>query len=77
MKKINYNEEPVWYCRSCLSLKVFNSSGSDYDIDGDTTPCYCDECGSTDIAVSGNEGIFEVLELQKERKKELGRKIKK
>lgn len=37
-----YNEEPVLYCKHCLSLKIKN------------IPCmedsdYCDECSSTDI----------------------------
>ena len=37
-----YNKEPVFYCKSCLSLKVrFIQSMQDSD--------YCDECGSTDI----------------------------
>lgn len=34
-----YNEEPVFYCKSCLSLKIINN-----DID------YCDTCGSTDTS---------------------------
>lgn len=38
----NYNEEPVYYCKHCLSLKVRHiSSMRDSE--------YCDECGSTDI----------------------------
>ena len=37
-----YNKEPVFYCKSCLSLKIrFIQSMQDSD--------YCDECGSTDI----------------------------
>ena len=37
-----YNKEPVFYCKSCLSLKIrFIQSIQDSD--------YCDECGSTDI----------------------------
>ena len=37
-----YNEEPVLYCKHCLSLKVrFVPRMKDSD--------YCDECGSTDI----------------------------
>ncbi len=31
-EKIDYEEEPVWYCRTCLSMKILNSSGSDQDI---------------------------------------------
>lgn len=51
--KINYDEEPVYYCRHCLSLKVMRMAGMD-DL------CYCDKCGSTDI---GTENI-RVWELQ-------------
>lgn len=36
------NEEPVFYCKHCLSLKVRNVPGME---DSD----YCDECGSTNI----------------------------
>lgn len=38
--KDNYEDEPVWYCRECLSLTVMNAGGRDY----------CRDCGSTDIA---------------------------
>lgn len=37
-----YNEEPVFYCKHCLSLKIRNETRLP-DLD------YCDECGSTDI----------------------------
>lgn len=37
-----YNEEPVFYCKQCLSLKVKAVPG----IEGLD---YCDCCGSTDI----------------------------
>lgn len=37
-----YNKEPVYYCKHCLSLKVMSVAGlSDAE--------YCDECGSTNI----------------------------
>lgn len=37
-----YNQEPIFYCKNCLSLKVINIP----DIpDSD----FCDECGSTNI----------------------------
>lgn len=41
----NYNDEPVFYCKECLSLKIqsLNLYG---DID------YCCDCGSTDIATA-------------------------
>lgn len=38
----DYNEEPVLFCKECLSLKVKNYG----DID------YCEECGSTEIESS-------------------------
>lgn len=42
MTKEEYNKEPVFFCKSCLSLRIKTVAvGSDLD--------YCDECGSTDI----------------------------
>lgn len=41
--QLNYNDEPVLYCKHCLSLKIRSIPRMD---DSD----YCDECGSTDIA---------------------------
>lgn len=35
----DYNNEPVYYCKHCLSLKVKIVGGYDF----------CDECGGTDI----------------------------
>ena len=64
MNKIDYEEEPIWYCRSCLSMKILNSSGTDEDFLEDPTPCYCDDCGSTDIAVTAKYGIEEINELR-------------
>lgn len=37
--KIQYNEIPVYYCSSCLSLKIITLDGQDF----------CDKCGSIDI----------------------------
>ena len=38
----DYNDEPVFYCKDCLSLKIKTVvEGLDLD--------YCDECGGTDI----------------------------
>ena len=67
MSKIDYEEEPIWYCRTCLSMRILNSSGNGDDIDGDPTPCYCDDCGSTDIAVTGKYGIKEIEDLKNKR----------
>ena len=48
IKEIDYNEDIVYYCRDCLSLRVsFISSLEDSE--------YCDKCGSTDIATSSIE----------------------
>lgn len=38
-KKDKYNEEPVFYCRKCKSLKIL---GVDHVL-------YCGDCGSTEI----------------------------
>lgn len=42
MDKDKYNDIPVHYCKSCLSLRVFNDTGLE-GLD------YCDSCGSTNI----------------------------
>lgn len=39
----NYNDEPVFYCRNCLSLRIRAVPGLD-------NAEFCDECNSTDIA---------------------------
>lgn len=42
LKQEQYNEEPVFYCKNCLSLRIKTVQvGSNLE--------YCDECGSTDI----------------------------
>lgn len=46
--KQEYNEEPVFYCRNCLSLKIKT-------VQVDSNLDYCDECGSTDIAQTNIE----------------------
>lgn len=38
-KKEEYNQEPVFYCKRCLSLKIM----TDQDMS------YCDDCGNTEI----------------------------
>lgn len=38
-----FNNEPVFYCKHCLSLRIKAVPGMK-DLD------YCDECGATDIA---------------------------
>lgn len=37
--KTEYNNEPIHYCRHCLSLRILNLG--EY--------AYCDKCGSTEI----------------------------
>lgn len=55
--KTNYNDEPVFYCKSCLALRIKTVVvGSNLD--------FCDECGSTDIAQTH---IEEWQELYKKR----------
>lgn len=40
LSKEDYNNEPVYYCSECLSLKIRDIDGTDY----------CDKCGSTNIS---------------------------
>lgn len=52
-QKTDYNEEPVYYCPRCLSLKI-KSDIADY--------CYCDDCGSTsvdEISIDEWEKLYE------------------
>lgn len=46
--KIDYDDEPVHYCKRCMSLSIRTMDNSDALLD------YCDDCGSTDVAVAGN-----------------------
>lgn len=41
----DYNSEPVFYCKHCLSLNI---KSVDDSIDADNLD-FCDECGSTEI----------------------------
>lgn len=52
--KEEYNRLPVYYCKSCGSLKIMTMPGLSED--------YCDSCGSTNI---GKASIEAWLELQK------------
>lgn len=56
-KIIEYNKEPVFYCKRCLSLKIMN------------IPCiedsdFCDSCNGTDIAQASIEE-WEKLYIEK------------
>lgn len=44
-KKEEYNREPVYYCKHCLSLKILTALDQDY----------CDDCGSSDIGITSIE----------------------
>lgn len=55
--KEQYNNEPVFYCKNCLSLKVKTvTAGLDLD--------FCDECSGTDI---GQTHIEEWKKMYKDR----------
>lgn len=41
--KENYNDEPVFYCKHCLSLRIKAVPGME-GLD------YCDDCGATEVA---------------------------
>lgn len=45
-KSSEYNNEPVCFCKKCLSLKVLRIDDED---------CYCEDCGSTDIGQTSIE----------------------
>ena len=55
-KKNDYNNEPVYFCASCLSLSVMNYTG--------IVDCYCGHCTSTRIIV-GNIYQWEKLYEEK------------
>lgn len=45
MSQQEYNTEPVFYCKKCLSLKI-------RDVEHISNSEYCDECGSTNIGAT-------------------------
>ena len=45
MKKEEFNIEPIYYWKNCLSLRI-------RDVAHLSDSEYCDECGSTDIGVT-------------------------
>lgn len=53
MNKTDYNNIPVFYCKNCLSLKIFS-------VDHVDNSEYCDECGSTDIEQTSVENWNEL-----------------
>lgn len=56
-KKEEYNNEPVYYCKQCLSLRILGIPGIE-DLD------FCDDCGSTNI---GTTDIHTWEDLYKQR----------
>lgn len=54
---VDYNAEPVFYCRHCLSLKIMNETHLP-DLE------YCGNCGSTCIDTTS---ISEWEEMHKQR----------
>ena len=55
--KEEYDNIPVYYCKSCLSLRVMSIRDS-----SDSSMNYCDECGNTEI---GETSIQEWEEMYK------------
>lgn len=53
-----FDSEPVYYCKDCLSLRVVSDAGIDY----------CDVCGSTSIGECSIEE-WEVLYSERYNKK--------
>lgn len=49
-----YNEEPVYYCKDCLSLKIRSAEDQDF----------CDKCGSANIGIAS---IFEWQQMYDEK----------
>lgn len=55
-KRQEYNNEPVFYCTRCLSLRIMSVPKSE--------DCFCDKCNSNQI---GQTSIEHWGELYKER----------
>lgn len=50
-----YNDEPVYYCKNCLSLYIVSLDAFNPD-----EGCYCENCSKTDIGITD---IFSYREL--------------
>jgi hypothetical protein len=57
--KEDYNNEPVYYCKECLSLKIRTLDVADY----------CDTCSSTEI------GITDIFTWEKMYEQKYGKKF--
>jgi Fe2+ or Zn2+ uptake regulation protein len=53
-ENINYNEEPVFYCAHCLSLRIRSA--------GLPSLLYCDSCSCTDVEEANIEEWQEKFE---------------
>ena len=53
-----YNEEPITFCKRCLSIRI----RSEVNSNGDEI-CFCEECGSTKMAETN---VFNWEHLYKE-----------
>lgn len=55
--KEDYNKEPVYYCKKCLSLHIiaYNEAGISE---------YCNKCGSTDIDTTSIENWIALQEAK-------------
>lgn len=58
-KIIDYNEEPIYYCKNCMSLNIIDGGFMDY----------CGTCGCTDILKGSIEEYDEI------HKKRFGNKV--
>jgi hypothetical protein len=48
MDRDSYDDEPVYYCRRCLSLRIGQ-------VPMVTDKSYCEDCGTIDIAITSFE----------------------
>lgn len=53
-KKEYYNNEPVFYCKDCMSLAILNVDNYNY----------CRDCGSTDVDVCMIDDWEQMYELK-------------
>ena len=54
-----YDNEPVHFCKKCLSLKILTGAVNGEEFD------YCDDCDSEEIAVAPNIQAWEELYVGK------------
>lgn len=67
-RKTEYDEEPVYYCRSCHSLRILVNE----ELAGDSWDgAYCGDCNSTDIGTCDIDDWV----AEEERRRKLREKI--